>query len=721
MNIQAPESKYSSAETCFTWIPFYEELAQKLVAYKDRQIELIKLLDDMRERGFKVTPMWDQDADGNTVPLQEIDPFTFIGVFNRQITVENRQMILEYLKGYFGIQAPVPNDFEGIPVLSNMSSWFFSYKKNRNPDDIRRLWNVFCLALEQEPIENPAFVEAFNKAIQVKQTSYNLTMGLFWIRPHYFLNMDKVNREYLNVKERKISAQAYIDFLKHARSLNTEFPTISRQAHLDRELGNESISKLKSENNYFTEGKQYWLVGAHWSTQEVKDQAGRFIREGIWQNGYQDKYIDEVMAIQLGDKLIIKSAYTRRNDLPFDNEGHTVSCMDIKAVGTVTKNMTDGRTVEVDWDSSFQPRTWYFYTNQNTIWKLKQDNQFVTALLDFIFKGEKQDYDFFLDHWRNYIWNNSLALAEASEVHGGVMYQDNVAAYALQDALDAGVFMDEAELLDLVELLTRKKNLILQGAPGVGKTFLAKKLAYLLMEQQDEQRIEMIQFHQSYSYEDFIRGFRPNKDGAFELKDGPFYRFCKLAEDDPDRKYVFIIDEINRGNLSQIFGELLMLLECDKRGQQHAIKLMYSKGLDEPKFFVPENVFVIGMMNIADRSLAMVDYALRRRFAFYTIEPRFSHARFGQWLTNKQMSGELIQRVRARMEALNQAIREDRALGRAFQVGHSYFCPKASNYQDLDSQWYKRVVKTEIIPLLEEYWFDNEAQVGQWSENLLEE
>ena len=191
----------------------------------------------------------------------------------------------------------------------------------------------------------------------------------------------------------------------------------------------------------------------------------------------------------------------------------------------------------------------------------------------------------------------------------------NTSKFSIKDLLK-DVFTTKEDFLKTVSLLNHKKNIILQGPPGVGKTFIAKKIAYGLMEDYDDSKIEMIQFHQSYSYEDFIQGYRPDED-SFKLVNGVFYSFCEKAKSDPDNKYFFVIDEINRGNLSKIFGELMMLIEADKRGPNNQIPLTYSK--QDERFYVPKNVYLIGTMNTADRSLSIVDYALRRRFSFILV------------------------------------------------------------------------------------------------------
>ena len=262
-------------------------------------------------------------------------------------------------------------------------------------------------------------------------------------------------------------------------------------------------------------------------------------------------------------------------------------------------------------------------------------------------------------------------------------------------------FIEESKLHEIIDSLEVKKNIILQGPPGVGKTFVAKKIAYEMMKQTDDTKIGMVQFHQSYSYEDFIQGIRPS-ERSFKVKNGIFYNFCKKAEHDPESKYFFIIDEINRGNLSKIFGELMMLIETDKRGK-YKVHLTYSEKDDAP-FFVPENLYLIGTMNTADRSLSIVDYALRRRFRFITLKPEFNQ-RFIEFLNSQGFSTKFLDEIISKITALNETIKSDKNLGEGFEIGHSFFCNHKNNKSE--KEWFTDIIKHEIKPLLEEYWFDD--------------
>ena len=279
---------------------------------------------------------------------------------------------------------------------------------------------------------------------------------------------------------------------------------------------------------------------------------------------------------------------------------------------------------------------------------------------------------------------------------------DTSAEYNFADDPDKP-FISEEKFNEIVELLFRKKNIILQGAPGVGKTFLARKIAYQLIGQMKDENIETVQFHQSYSYEDFMQGIRPTTSGEFKVRNGIFYNFCERAKENAEETYVFIIDEINRGNLSKIFGELMMLIESDKRSPRYALKLTYSEE-ESLKFYVPENVYIIGCMNTADRSIAIVDYALRRRFAFCPIEPELGES-FKAFLCS-ELSKEFVNKICDKLNRVNSIIRETSSLGIGLEIGHSYFCQISS--VDDENEWWKSICKYELFPYIQEICFENE-------------
>ncbi|RFP66215.1 AAA family ATPase [Hymenobacter lapidiphilus] len=312
---------------------------------------------------------------------------------------------------------------------------------------------------------------------------------------------------------------------------------------------------------------------------------------------------------------------------------------------------------------------------------------------------------------------DETSATEPAEAHEPpATYQRPAPTPYTREMARAELFLADEELAAAQAALARRRNLLLQGPPGTGKTFLARRLAWLAQGSTNPARVELVQFHPSYSYEDFVQGFRPDERGTFRLRDGLLVEFCHRAAQEPEQPYFLLIEELNRGNVARIFGELLLLLEADKRGPAHAVRLPYAPA-GSPPFFVPENVFVIGTMNLADRSLAPLDYALRRRFAFISLRPEFGDP-LRELLTAHGVPSTLTRQLTARLLDLNQTIADDPELGPDFCVGHSYFCQPPTHPTEAAS-WLRLILEQEIGPLLDDYWLDQPAKAAAQKKKLL--
>jgi 5-methylcytosine-specific restriction protein B len=553
-------------------------------------------------------------------------------------------------------------------------------------------------------------------------------MGLYWIAPDSFLNLDSRNEWYIYKSgkvpadivlglpqiEPKISAAKYFDiveklraFLRNDVSSLKDFKELSFEAWRYSEQVNQEQKATDAKTKRGTASTaladddvdtiHYWI----YSPGDGAAKWDEFYNAGIMAIGWSE--IGDLKAFASKDDMKVKMKETYDPSLSYKNAAHATwqfaNEMKIGDVVFVKKGMHQlvGRgvvTSDYEYDSerddeygNIRKVNW----THNGEWP--HPGQAVMKTLTDI-----SSYTDYVEKLNALFEDDSEDDVEEEE--------KTFPPYSSEDFLKE-VYMEEKDYNNLIGILRTKKNIILQGAPGVGKTFAAKRLAYSIMGTKDINRVMMVQFHQSYSYEDFIMGFRPSAAG-FELKKGAFYNFCKEAEIDTDNDYFFIIDEINRGNLSKIFGELFMLIENDKRG--NSLQLLYS----DEKFSVPKNVYIIGMMNTADRSLAMLDYALRRRFAFIEMKPGFDNESFRLYRMSLASSkfDQLINCVRS----LNAVISNDESLGEGFCIGHSYFCnlsPDTVNEQSL-----RAIVEYELIPLLKEYWFDEPNKVRDWSSNL---
>lgn len=648
----------------FDWIPFYEELADKLLKYKNNRKQLLEII----KKCYDDMPIKYPFLEKGKVNYSDVDPFTVFGTFNRGLKDETRINILNHYKEAFNVKADVPTDFSGIPVVMLFNAWFFAYEENRGPNDINNLWELFEAALNyaDHNTDRERFMSLYDQVLTQRQVKWNITMGLYWIRPNTFVNLDSVNREYLIYK------------------LKDVFPPVSISI-ADTVAKYDKIDKVVPAQEYF----------------EINRMLNDVFTEHSYE-GFSDK-IDEINAIP---QLSFDAWQLSQGEGLFHDNDSSVESEDPKI--TYLSEIVDS-LVELNGKGSLQEICDQI-KKRNLLPNIKTNKNWERNVSAEIQRHCKET--------KSFVEGNEDLFYSVEGIGKGIWglkkYEhkkenlfSNIQPYTKQDFLN-DVFLTSDEYDELVGLLEHKKNLVLQGAPGVGKSYAAKRLAYSIIGSIDDERVQMVQFHQSYSYEDFIAGFRPNDNGGFYIQDGPFYTFCKTAEDDLDNKYFFIIDEINRGNLSKIFGELMLLLESDKRGNENSINLLYK---NEP-FSVPENVYIIGMMNTADRSLAMIDYALRRRFVFYIMEPAFEKDSFKAFTAN--YSAHNFDKVINLIIALNADIASDVALGKGFRIGHSYFC---SN--DIDDNKLAGIVKYEIIPQLYEYWFDDEAKAKDWESRLL--
>lgn len=708
----------------FAWVDFYNEFALKLLDYKDRRKDLIEKVKEI----YTITniKMPTLERDNNIV---DIDPFTVFGLFNKKLTDKNRVKILRVISQLFDIKTPVSTSFESLPVLNPQNATFYYFVGDRNESDIDNLWELFsyALAYSEKPTNKhrEKLAHYFDLVINQKGNGNSkITMALYWISPNVFMNLDSRNKWYIYESgkipldvvsklpkiETKISFSKYYlivehmhNYLQSSESKLKDFKELSFDAwKYSEQINKDKATKKKdipivSDKPDIDDKVHYWM----YAPGELASMWDEFYNAGIMAIGWGE--IGDLRTFDSKESMKIKMKETFDESLSYKNIAHaTWQFANEMKIGDIIfvkkgKSRLVGRGV-VTSDYEFDEERTDKYKNirkvkwtHNGEWQHPGD-AVTKALTDITF-------------YEDYVEELNALFDEKSTDSFEELEQFST-KYSKTEFLSE-VYMSAEEYDKLVGILRVKKNIILQGAPGVGKTYVANRLAFSMMEVKDLERVMMVQLHQSYSYEDFIMGFRPSHNG-FELKKGAFYNFCKKAESDIGNDYFFIIDEINRGNLSKIFGELFMLIESDKRGM--SLQLLYS----DENFSVPNNVYIIGMMNTADRSLAMLDYALRRRFAFFEINPGFKTIGFEEYKNN--LRSEKFNKLITCVDSLNTVISNDEVLGEGFCIGHSYFCNLSPD--TISDQTLSGIVEYELIPLLKEYWFDEPTKVKDWSNSL---
>ena len=568
-------SRYGAAtatDSRFGWAGFYQALADHLRAFRDDRSQLVAGLEKLADSTPHLNYIYDPAPAGGQQFVPDIDPFTVMGTFNRNLGLENRRRLAASIADLVGLDMEVPEAFDGVPVLNMLrAKFFFRPDGGGKPEHIDTLWEIFTTALDWTEAEDNTelsgrLASLYTRALGQPGIAWMMSMGLFWIRPWDFLPLDRNTRSYLK-------QHFQIDIPRHTSSSR-----LDGKGYL--ELIETLKERMESDESAVASFPELSYSARHETTTEAVQETGA--------EDYE---------------------------------------MEPDAIG---------------------------------------------------------------DH----------------------------PAYGAADIEADGCFFDTEFVQATLQRLKQRRNLILQGPPGTGKTWLAKRLAFAWIGRRAENQITAVQFHPTLSYEDFVRGWRPSGKGELALADGPLMQVIHRAKENPNEKFVLVIEEINRGNPAQIFGEMLTLLEGDKRHAEYALRLSHMAD-DEPPIFVPLNLYLIGTMNIADRSLALVDLALRRRFAFIDLKPQFNK-RWKRWMMQEAgMSQDFVESIQTKVRALNETIADDSALGPQFCLGHSYLTRPPGEKHGDDAEWFQAVVKTEIRPLLEEYWFDRPELAHKETERLL--
>lgn len=651
----------------YTWVTFFEELGQKLADYETNQPQLVALLQQA-----DVKPGDDQYSDGTTGPLQEMDPFTFLALCTKYGKAKQLK-ILAMLKQAMGLSASIPTDTNGVPNAPAQRAWLFRYAKDRAPGDIPLLWQLYYQVQARQVSD-----DTFAQALALHGVAWpKLTQGLCCLQPEEYLPLNKQTRPYLANEKLRYSFETFGEYQEYQATIRKHFGKELYEVSYEAYLANQTAAKpeeaieavdveqeeVVDEVPPLSEAPAYYCVGAYW---EGEDQTERFVKEGIWENGYNDKFLEKVNEVPVGAGIVIKSAYTRKQ------QGSYVSAMMIKARGQVTANPENGKLLEIEWEPDFVPFELIgqgsYRLTIHELWR----REHITAMF-------------------------GLPVIVTPPV-GPVV-------------IDQG-----AENRKVPDTVPYALNTILYGPPGTGKTYKTIEMAaHIATGQQpvdhavakatfDELRgkqVDFVTFHQNYAYEDFVVGIKPSLHGnglGFERHEGVFYRICQRARanwehpTEPLRNFVLVIDEINRANMSRVLGELITLLEEDKRlggANQLTVTLplagpaVADKNAALEELAVPPNLYILGTMNTADKSIALLDVALRRRFEFVGLYPDYEV----QGL--KEVAKQVLQNLNDQLlEAKKSA---------DFLIGHAMFLDK-------DEQALPNVLNRQVLPLLLEYY-----------------
>jgi hypothetical protein len=742
----------------FTWTPIYKELAKALLPFKNRQPDLVRILDEIKQTGVPIIRLVDAPDPATTPPLTRIDPFTFFAAFNRGLTNQNRMAILTTLKEKFHLNSAVPADFSGVPVVDNKLSWFFPWTAKRKPDDIESLWNLAASAIQNKPEQLDP--KLFNRCLEIYTVGpAKLTMGLFWINPENYLALDDKNRAHFakaGITTEVTDHASYLILLRQAREkLGQDYTEISRHAW-------EAATAAPIH---------YWAGGSTWGKES---KAEEFTNGNFWEIGWEKD--DEESAakrtwktfqdVKVGDEFAIKGL-GGRYDLKVYYVGKVIHKSDdgILKLQKLDRPLYRGKGPKGPaWFETLLPITnqsaidAIFHSQGQTSEGGGQDSEetppaptLPLALNTILYgpPGTGKTYRLRNHHMKMF---TDSAVAPTDEERASALVRDlswwEVIALALLSEPDNEATVPEILQHPFVQArlnlsANKHPSQVMWGAlqshtkqdcPNVKYTARTDPLIFSkdaasvwsidhqLADTEAPElrkilnafrnpppeppvvcRYKFTTFHQSFSYEDFVEGIKPQTEDAqgrddghlsYEVRLGVFREICREAESNPSRNYALFIDEINRGNVASIFGELITLIEEDKRlGADNELKTKLPYSRDD--FGVPKNLYIIGTMNTADRSVEALDTALRRRFTFEEMRPEPGKI---EQPDNLQVDlRKLFEVINARIEQL---------LDHDHCIGHYYFM----GIKDLPGL--QSVFANKLIPLLREYFYGNPAKIG---------